>query len=67
MLTHVRGAGSCKIDCFAMGGGKIQYEASWQSDGKILTYLLNDPDGFFNQLSDEITKEKILVKKVVIK
>jgi Gene product 88 len=57
------GAGSCKIDCFAMGGGKIQYEAPWQSDGKILTYLLNDPDGFFNQLSSEITKEESDGKK----
>ena len=53
----------CKIDCFAMGGGKIQYEAPWQSDGKILTYLLNDPDGFFNQLSAEIAKEESDGKK----
>jgi hypothetical protein len=57
------GAGSCKVDCFAMGGGKIQYEAPWQSDGKILTYLLNDPDGFFNQLSSEIAKEESDGKK----
>ena len=51
------GAGSCKIECFAMKGGKIQFKAAWQSDGRILTYLLNDPDGFFNQLSSEISKE----------
>jgi len=51
------GAGSCKIDCFAMSGGKIQFQGPWQSDGRILTYLLNDPDGFFNQLSSEISKE----------
>jgi hypothetical protein len=51
------GAGSCKVDCFAMKGGKIQFKAAWQSDGRILTYLLNDPDGFFNQLSDEISVE----------
>ena len=51
------GAGSCKIDCFAMKGGKIQFKAAWQSDGRILTYLLNDPDGFFNQLSSEIARE----------
>jgi len=51
------GAGSCKVDCFAMKGGKIQFKAAWQSDGRILTYLLNDPDGFFNQLSSEISKE----------
>ena len=52
------GAGSCKIDCFAMKGGKIQFEAAWLSDGRILTYLLNDPNGFFNQLSSEISKEE---------
>jgi Gene product 88 len=57
------GAGSCKVDCFAMKGGKIQFKAAWQSDGRILTYLLNDPDGFFNQLSAEITKEEKLGQK----
>ena len=51
------GAGSCKVECFAMKGGKIQFKAAWQSDGRILTYLLNDPDGFFNQLSSEISVE----------
>jgi hypothetical protein len=57
------GAGSCKVDCFAMKGGKIQFQGPWQSDGRILTYLLNDPDGFFNQLSSEISKESEAGKK----
>ena len=52
------GAGSCKVDCFAMKGGKVQFKAAWLSDGRILTYLLNDPTGFFNQLSSEIAKEE---------
>lgn len=52
------GAGSCKIDCFAMKGGKVQFKPAWLSDGRILTYLLNDPTGFFNQLSSEITKQE---------
>lgn len=52
------GAGSCKVDCFAMKGGKVQFKNAWQSDGRILTYLLNDPDGFFNQLSNEIAAEE---------
>lgn len=52
------GAGSCKVDCFAMKGGKVQFEGPWLSDGRILTYLLNDPSGFFNQLSNEISKEE---------
>ena len=57
------GAGSCKVDCFAMKGGKVQFKAAWQSDGRILTYLLNDPDGFFNKLSAEISKEEKLGDK----
>jgi hypothetical protein len=57
------GAGSCKVDCFAMKGGKIQFKAAWLSDGRILTYLLNDPSGFFNQLSSEIAKEERLGDK----
>jgi hypothetical protein len=57
------GAGACKVDCFAMKGGKVQFQGPWQSDGRILTYLLNDPDGFFNQLSAEITKESVAGKK----
>jgi hypothetical protein len=51
------GAGSCKVDCFAMKGGKIQYDGPWLSDARILTYLLNDPDGFKAQLNAEIAKE----------
>jgi hypothetical protein len=57
------GAGSCKIDCFAMKGGKIQFQGPWLSDGRILTYLLNDPDGFFNQLKSDIEKEEQKGKK----
>jgi hypothetical protein len=57
------GAGACKVDCFAMKGGKIQFKAAWLSDGRILTYLLNDPDGFFSQLSSEIAKEERLGDK----
>tara|TARA_R110000868_G_scaffold131205_1_gene341128 strand:+ start:698 stop:1993 length:1296 start_codon:yes stop_codon:yes gene_type:complete len=51
------GAGSCKVDCFAMKGGKIQYEGPWLSDARILTYLLNDPTGFKAQLDAEIKQE----------
>jgi hypothetical protein len=51
------GAGSCKVDCFAMKGGFVQFEAAWLSRARMLTYLLNDPSGFFNQLDNEIKKE----------
>ncbi len=46
-----------------MKGGKIQFEAAWLSDGRIITYLLNNPDGFFEQLANEIAKEEKLGKK----
>ena len=51
------GAGSCKVDCFAMKGGKVQFKAAWLSDARILTFLLNDPEGFKSQLKAEIAKE----------
>lgn len=57
------GAGACKVDCFAMKGGKIQFEGPWLSDGRILTYLLNDPNAFFEQLDREIKKEEKLGDK----
>lgn len=57
------GAGSCKVDCFAMKGGKVQFQGPWLSDGRILTYLLNDPDGFFEKLKTDITKEVLKGKK----
>ena len=60
------GAGSCKIDCFAMKGGKVQFEGPWLSDARILSFLLNDPSGFFNTLSSEISSaEKKFIKKGV--
>jgi hypothetical protein len=57
------GAGSCKVDCFAMKGGKVQFAGPWLSDGRILTYLLNHPDEFFEQLTQEISKEEAKGKK----
>jgi hypothetical protein len=57
------GAGSCKIDCFAMKGGKVQFQGPWLSDGRILTYLLNDPSGFFDKLKGEISREVARGKK----
>jgi hypothetical protein len=46
-----------------MKGGKIQFQGPWLSDGRILTYLLNDPNGFFEQLKAEISKEEAKGKK----
>lgn len=52
------GAGSCKVDCFAMKGNKIMFQGPWLSDSRLLTYLLNDPEGFFGQLKSEIEREQ---------
>lgn len=57
------GAGACKVTCFAMKGNKVMFSPPWKSDGRILTYLLNDPEGFATQLSSEIAKEAALGKK----
>lgn len=57
------GAGSCKVDCFAMKGGKIQFKGGWLKDGRILTELLNDPQDFSSRLSNEIAKEEADGKK----
>jgi small nuclear ribonucleoprotein (snRNP)-like protein len=51
------GAGSCQVDCFAMKGNAVQFKSGWISRGRILTYLLNDPQGFKSQLHSEIQKE----------
>lgn len=52
------GAGACKVVCFALvKGGKVQFEAPWLNDGRLLTFLLNDPEGFKAQLKAEIAKE----------
>jgi len=52
------GAGACMVDCFEMKGGFIQYEAGWLSRSRILTYLLNDPEGFSSQINAEISQEE---------
>lgn len=48
------GAGSCINVCFAMKGGYVQYENSFLKLNRMLNYLINDYDGFKNQLISEI-------------
>ena len=33
------GAGNCKLVCFAMKGGKIQFKGPWLRDGKMLVFV----------------------------
>jgi hypothetical protein len=48
------GAGECKIFCYAMKGGYIQYEGSAIKATRILNFLINDPSGFIRKLSSEL-------------
>jgi hypothetical protein len=59
------GAGKCKVVCFAKKGGYVQWEASSLSQTRLLNYLLNDPDGFMDQLKKEVKQavEKNAKKK----
>lgn len=50
------GAGKCMIVCFATKGGYVQWQGSSLASTRMINYLYNDPDGFFNQLDKEITR-----------
>lgn len=51
------GAGSCAVICYARRGSYIQYPGVFLKQTKVLNYLLNDPQGFKDQLKLEISKE----------
>ena len=58
------GAGDCKTICYAKKGGYVQWKASSLSQTRLLNFLLNDPDGFMDQLGREVDKaEKKFGKK----
>jgi hypothetical protein len=61
------GAGSCKVVCYALKGGYVQYPAVFRKQTRMLNFLLNDPEGFFKKLSEEIKKEETKYKKKNIK
>lgn len=50
------GAGSCKLICFAMHGSYIMFPGVSLRQSQVLNFLLNDPEGFKNQLIKEIQK-----------
>lgn len=61
------GAGACQRFCYALKGGYIQYPASFMKQTRMLNYLLNDPKGFFDQLKNEIAKQKSKFDKKKVK
>ena len=48
------GAGNCKTFCYVMKGGYIQYAPPSTQMTRVLNFLLNDPEGFKTQISNEI-------------
>jgi hypothetical protein len=54
MVKTCPGAGTCKQDCFARKGNAAQYKNASQFQSKVLTFLMNDFEGFKNQLLSEI-------------
>lgn len=48
------GAGKCKIYCYAMKGGYVQWKDVSMSQTRLLNYLVNDPQGFKAQFSSEL-------------
>jgi hypothetical protein len=65
------GAGKCKIYCYAMKGGYVQWKDVSMSQTRLLNYLINDPQGFKAQFESELKskagsalkkKKKILVR-----
>lgn len=53
------GAGACKVYCYAKRGGYVQWKASSISQTRILNYLVNDPEGFKNQVIKELRAEEV--------
>jgi len=65
------GAGECKTFCYAMKGGYVQWKAVSMGQSRMLNFLLNDPQGFADQMKAELKKaEKKAAKdgsKVVVR
>lgn len=56
VINTCPGAGECKLYCYALKGGYVQWKAVSMSQSRLLNWLYNDPDGFMAQLDSEISK-----------
>lgn len=56
VINTCPGAGECKLVCYAMKGGYVQWKASSLGQTRMLNFLYNDPDGFMSKLEGEIAK-----------
>lgn len=48
------GAGACQSYCYVKGGFYIMFKGPWESMSRTLNFLINDPQGFENQMAAEI-------------
>lgn len=48
------GAGACKTFCYAMKGSYVMFKAVSMNQTRMLNFLLNDPQGFADEMSSEI-------------
>ena len=48
------GAGACKTFCYALKGSYVMFKAVSMNQTRMLNYLLNDPEGFADQMTAEI-------------
>jgi hypothetical protein len=57
------GAGSCQQNCYVKGGFYIVFDGPWKTMSQNLNFLLNDPQGFEEQLSHEIQGQYLAYKR----
>lgn len=57
-ITTCPGAGECQLYCYARKGGYVMFPASSMSAAQALNFLVNDPDGYMNTVSREISAIK---------
>ena len=48
------GAGACKTFCYALKGSYVMFKAVSMNQTRMLNFLMNDPEGFADQMNAEI-------------
>lgn len=56
IITICKNANSCKLYCYAKQGGYVMFPGAFRKSARIINYLMNDWEGFKNQLISEIQK-----------
>jgi hypothetical protein len=66
IVTTCPSAGECKLICYARKGGYVMFPSAFTFSAKVLNFLLNDWQGFKNQLVGEIKELNEINKKKVV-